>query len=144
VLTKDECGQVEEAFATALAGQLNPKTLVEVVFKAEANPILLELPLGTSPSDMASFVIQACLVSRWSRDPALLEMLLNYLVTTRGLGAFNVVLSRVRRREDPNPSVYDSTWLIGQRPFFDRQDFRRRVQRGGQRAADPPRVRGCG
>ena len=79
--------------------------------------------------DIASFVIQSCLLSRWRLDPSLLEMLLEYLVDRRGVGALDHVLQRVKRQIDPNPSVYDAAWLIGQRPFFDRQDFRQRVQR---------------
>jgi hypothetical protein len=130
VLTRDERDQVEEAFAIALAGQLNPRSLVQVIFKAEAAPILLGLPQGLDGArDMASFVVETCLMSRWTRDPALLDLLLDYLVRSRGIGALQVVLVRVRQRVDPNPSLYDSTWLIGQRPFFDRQDLRQRVQR---------------
>jgi hypothetical protein len=129
VLTRDERVEVELAFATALAGQMNPRALVEVVFKAEATPILLDLPsVVGAPQQMASFVVEACLVSRWTRDPALLDLLLEYLVTSRGIGALQTVLVRVRQRIDPNPTVYDSTWVIGQRPFFDRGDLRDRVQ----------------
>jgi hypothetical protein len=129
VLTTDERDQVEVEFATALAGQLNPRSLVEVVFKAEANPILLDLPPLAGARDIASFVIDACLMSRWTRNPALLDLLLEYLVTSRGIGALQVVLVRVREQVDPNPSVYDSTWVLGKRPFFGRRDLRKRVQR---------------
>jgi hypothetical protein len=129
VLTRDEREQVELAFATALAGQMNPKALVEVVFKAEANAILLDLPPAVGAKEIASFVVEACLVSRWTRDPALLDLLVDYLVMSRGIGALQVVLLRVRQHIDPNPSVYDSTWVIGQRPFFDRGDLRPHVQR---------------
>ena len=48
-------------------------------------------------------------------------MLLDYLVTTAGIGAFSPILTRVRQRVDPNPSIYDSAWLLGDSlPFFDR------------------------
>ena len=129
MLTRDERKQVELAFATALASQMNPKALVEIVFKAEATAILLDLPPVVGAEGIASFVVEACLASRWTQDPALLDLLLDYLVTSRGIGALQAVLVRVREGTDPNPSVYDSTWVIGQRPFFDRRDLRLRVQR---------------
>ena len=128
MLTRDEREQVESAFATALASQMNPNSLVTVVFKAEANAILLDLPPGVGAPGIASFVVEACLVSRWTQNPALLDLLLDYLVKSRGMGELQAVLLRVRQRIDPNPSVYDSTWVIGQRPFFDRGDLRSRAQ----------------
>lgn len=128
MLRKSERDQVEEAFAGALAAHANPRSLLEIVFKTEASPILLDLPPGALPWEIASFAIEACLTSRWTRDPALLDMLLAYLVTRRGEGAFQDILARVRQHVDPNPSVYDSAWLIGQRPFLDRWDFRQRVR----------------
>jgi hypothetical protein len=128
VLIKSARDQVEEAFARALATYASPNVLVEIVFKAEAPAILLDLSPGILPGDIASFVVGACLISRWTRDLALLDMLLEYLVTRRGEGVFQVILTRVRQHVDPNPSVYDSAWLIGQRPFFDRRDFRQRVR----------------
>jgi hypothetical protein len=128
VLTRDERRQVEEAFATALAGQMNPNSLVQVVFMAKASPILLDLPGGLGARELASFVVDACLVSRWTHDPTLLDLLLDYLITSRGVGALQPVLLRVREGVDPNPSVYGSTWVIGRRPFFDRGDLRLRVQ----------------
>jgi hypothetical protein len=129
VLTRDEREQVELAFATALSGQMNPKALVQVVFKAEADPILLDLPTAAvGHNEVASFIVEACLVSRWTHEPALLDLLLDYLITSRGIGVLQAVLLRVRQHIDPNPSVYNSTWVIGERPFFDRGDLRRRVQ----------------
>ena len=39
MLTRDERAEVERAFATALAGHMNEKALVQVVFRAEAMSI---------------------------------------------------------------------------------------------------------
>ena len=128
MLTKSEREQVEEEFASALAIRANPKSLINVVFTTEAGPILLDAP-SDLPKEIARHAVGACLVSRWTLRPSLLEMLLEYLVNTRGVGALNTVLVRVRQGIDPNRSVYDAAWLIGQRPFFDRQDFRLRVRR---------------
>src|SRR5262249_51713914 len=79
--------------------------------------------------EIAFTAIQTCLESRWTLDPSLLQMLLEYLVNARGVGAFDDILTRVRQRVDPNQSIYDAAWLVGRRPFFDRQDFRSRVRR---------------
>ena len=101
MLSKGERDQIEQEFASALAAQANPRTLVTVIFNVEANSILLNLPYGARPTEMASFVIDACLRSRWTLSPSLLEMLLEYLVNVRGEGALDAVLSRVRQRIDP-------------------------------------------
>jgi hypothetical protein len=129
VLTIDERAQVQQAFAEALASKANPPSLIRVVFLDEANSVLLNIPAGATPAEIASFAVTDCLLSRWTRDPSLLEMLLDYLVTTAGIGAFSQILTRVRHRVDPNPSIYDSAWLLGDsRPFFDRHDLRTRVR----------------
>ncbi len=138
MLTKDERRAVEAELAVAAAGLMDAKGLVTVVFKAEANRVLLELPL-TPPSadEFATHVVGYSLTSRWSCDPALLDLLLDYLVTTKGHGQFAPLLARVRRQEDPNPSPYDSSWLVTQRPFFDREDLRDRVRRLVEENARP-------
>lgn len=129
MLTSAERTQVVDAFAMAIAVQEH-RQLIGVVFSTEAPQILLSLPTGSStPQTLATLVVETCLASRWATDPALLALLLDYLVTARGIGALAVVLQRVRDRVDPNPSEYGSTWLIGRRPFFDRRTLRERVQR---------------
>jgi hypothetical protein len=130
VLTSAERTQVEDAFATAIAMQDQARQLISVIFRAESPQILLALPTSSStPRDLAAFVVETCLVSRWASTPALMDLLLDYLITARGIGALAVVQQRVRDQIDPNPSEYGSTWLIGQRPFFDRRTLRERVQR---------------
>jgi hypothetical protein len=66
------------------------------------------------PGDIASFTIAECRVSRWALDSSLLEMLLVYLVETRGVGSLDEVLARVRQHIDPNPTICDPAW--GNRP----------------------------
>ncbi len=100
MLSNSERDQIEQEFASALAARANPKSLVTFIFKAEANSILLDLPAGAPAMEIASFVIDACLQSRWTLNPSLLEMLLEYLVDVRGVGALDHVLSRVRQHID--------------------------------------------
>jgi hypothetical protein len=129
VLSKSERAQIEQELATALAAQSNPQSLLKVIFLGQADSILLQLPSGAMPREIAFTAIQVCLESRWTVDPSLLQMLLEYLIDNRGVGALDDILTRVRQRIDPNQSIYDVAWLIGRRPFFDRQDFRSRVRR---------------
>jgi hypothetical protein len=146
VLTCAERLEVQRAFAEALASQPNPQSLIETVFMSDAKTILLDLRSGGSPRDIAAFTLTACLVSRWVREPSLLEMLLEYLVEQRGRGDFGPMLNRVRQGEgqDPNASVYAATWLLGgSRPLFDRHGLRRQMRLliegdGGQRILHVP------
>jgi len=129
MLTCVERLDIERAFAEALASQPNPQSLIETIFLTEARSILLDLRFGGTARDIAAFTLTSCLLSRWSCSPALLEMLLEYLVTVKGHGAFGTILGRVQRRVDPNSSDYASSWLLdNSRPFFDRHDLRNHVQ----------------
>jgi hypothetical protein len=129
MLTKDERAAVESAFVMVLSGQTDARGLMPVIFKTEADGVLRELPPMMSSFDqMAGLLLDYSLLSRWSCQPALLDMLLDYLINTRGRGEFLPLLDRVRRREDPNPSAYDAAWLVTERPFFDRADLRIHVQ----------------
>ncbi len=127
MLTNSERAQIEEEFASWLAEQANPRSLVMVIFKSEADRILTPIPSGAPATEIAHWAVDSCLLSRWTLTPSLLEMLLKRLIDNRGVGALDAVLSRVTAGIDPNQSVYDEAWL-GQHPFFDRRDFRRRVQ----------------
>lgn len=146
MLTCAERREVELAFANALASQPNPQSLIETVFMGDANAILLDLRSGGSPRDIAAFTLTACLLSRWSLEPSLLEMLLDYLVDQRGRGDFGQMLNRVKQGEsqDPNASAYAATWLLGgSRPLFDRHGLRRQMRLlidgdGGQRILHVP------
>jgi hypothetical protein len=125
MLKKDERQQVEYAFALVAAGQMDAKSLVPVIFKTEASSILLQLPpMLASADEFASLVVDYSVISRWSCQPALLDLLLDYLINTKGYGEFATLLDRVRRKEDPNPNPYDAAWLVTERPFFDRDDLR--------------------
>lgn len=129
MLTNDERAEVQHALAEVLACRPDPQSLIKVVFLNEASSVLLDIPSGATPSDISAFTVNACLLSRWWRDPSLLEILLEYLITQQGFGSFKVILTRVQHRIDPNPSVYDSSWLLDDsRPFFDRHHLRKHVR----------------
>lgn len=129
MLTKDEYVTVQGALARTLASRYDPKSLIQVIFLTEADSILLGIPMAATAPDIAAFTLSACLRSRWTRDPSMLESLLDYLVDRAGFGVFGPILVRVRQRIDPNPSVYDSCWLLGDsRPFFDRHQLRGHIR----------------
>jgi hypothetical protein len=128
MLTRQEREDVQGLFADALAAQDVARDLLPQIFLNDAGPILLAVPPGTNKfSDIASFVITACLDSRWTKNPALLDLLITYLIDVRGQAQFVAIRTRVRQRIDPNPTLYDVAWMSGKRPFFDRGDFRNRV-----------------
>lgn len=129
MLTNDERYAVQRALARALMSRPDPQSLIRVIFLAEAESILFDIPAGSTPLEIAERTVTACVLSRWTYDVSLLERLLHYLVTHGldiGLGN---LLERVKRREDPNQSVYDAAWILDHsRPFFGRQELRRHVQ----------------
>jgi hypothetical protein len=102
------------------------KSLIRMIFGPEATPIL-RCATSTLSDEIAELTVNACLKSRWELNPSLLEMLLDDLVNKRG-AAFNDILKRVREHIDPNPSLYEETWLTGRHPFIDRREFRKHLQ----------------
>lgn len=125
MLTDDERSNVLRALARILASGPDPQSLIKVIFMAEADVILLDIPAGSTPQAIAESAVSACLRSRWTYDPPLLERLLGYLVTNALNIRLDEALDRVKRREDPNPSVYDAAWILDHsRPFFGRHELR--------------------
>jgi hypothetical protein len=130
VLTSPERADVEDAFAYALSVRDQTRTLIVSIFRTRSDAILLEMPIGSGTAEsVARFVVNACLASKWTCSPPLLDMLLEYLVTSLGRGDFAAVRERVLSGVDPNPTEYDATWLFAQRPFFDRTRLRDQVRR---------------
>ena len=130
MLTRDERAEVEAALVSALAARGQPRLLIPVIFTARADHEAIMVRTGSpDPLELAAYTLDECLRSRWARDPSLLESLLDYLVTREGIGQFDPILIRVRQRIDPNPSIYDSSWLLSDsRPFFDRHELRGHVR----------------
>ena len=127
MLTRSERNEVQEALAVVLMDSGNPKSLIRLIFGQEATPIL-RFATGILPDEIADLTVNACLKSRWELNPSLLEMLLDDLVNRRGAAAFKDVLKRVKEHVDPNPSLYEETWLAGRHPFIDRREFREHLQ----------------
>jgi hypothetical protein len=128
MLKLPEREQVEGLFADALSEQMNARDLLTTIFRAESGPILLTLPsTATQVGEIASFVVTSCLDSGWMKNPALLDLLLTFLIDRRGQAQLTDMRVRVRAKIDPNPTLYDANWMSGKRPFFDRGDFRNRV-----------------
>lgn len=129
MLTIPERQDVERETSIALAAQTNPKSHLQTIFLMETDEILAQLPLTiNSCNEYASHIMGSCLASRWVYDPSLLELLLNYLVDSRGLGRFVLIRNRVRRKEDPNPDPYGSKWLMKVHPFVDREVLREKAR----------------
>jgi hypothetical protein len=125
MLTRDERQQVQEALTAALAAELNPREAIKAVFLADGQQFVTALPTDLNSAERyAAFTIDLCLVSRWTRDPAWLDLLLGYLITNKGQGPLAPLLVRVRQKVDPNPSPYGAYWLVTERPFFDRSELR--------------------
>lgn len=144
MLTKDERNQVrgELGRAFSFAGYQRPQ--LTTIFLADVAEVVVVNDSG--PADAAEQVLATCLAKGWRDPPTLLEMLLKYLVDTRGIGYLNQILQRVRMgpSHDPNPPVYNVTWLFEEKPFFDRADLRRQVQALVEGTARPIlRVRPC-
>jgi hypothetical protein len=121
---------IEGKLASALAKQGNPKNLIQIIFATKADHEAILIGAGSSDERaLAARALDQCLLSRWSRDPSMLESLLEYLVDSEGNGALAPILLRVRQHIEP-PSVYDSSWLLSDsRPFFDRHQLRGHVRR---------------
>jgi hypothetical protein len=130
MLTMNERAEVERFLASALAMRGQPRLRIPVIFAAKADHEAILLKTGSSdPHELAAYTLDECLRSRWARDPSMLECLLEHLIDTEGIGALDHILLRVKQRIDPNPSVYDSSWLLSDsRPFFDRHQLRGHVR----------------
>jgi len=128
MLTTSERDQVEQSLLQALAFEGNPKSTIERIFGTKVALPIVSYVTSTQAPDIAAFTVKACLESRWTLDPSMLQVLLEYLITYRGAGELKDILPRVVKRIDPNPSPYDATWLADDLPFFDRRDFRKQVQ----------------
>jgi hypothetical protein len=123
----NERASIERMLAMALAMRGQPRLLVPVIFAAKADHegIMLGTHGSADPRVLAAYILDECLRSGWTRDPSLLESLLEYLIHSEGMGELDPILIRVRQRIDPNPNVYDSSWLLSNsRPFFDRHELR--------------------
>src|SRR3954451_25020370 len=113
VLTTNERYDVEELLAIAASGALDRVSVARAVFRAEADVFLRQAPVGSlQPDELARLIVAHSLASRWTCDPALLALVLDYLITTKGHGRLAPLLDRVRRKEDPNPDPYEAAWLM--------------------------------
>ena len=130
MLTRTERAEIETALVSALASRAQPRLIIPVIFPVRADHEAILVRTGSpDPLELAACTLDECLRSRWKRDPSMLESLLDYLVTREGIGQFDPILIRVRQRIDPNPSIYDSSWLLSDsRPFFDRHELRGHVR----------------
>src|SRR5213076_671019 len=87
----------------------NIRTFVKANFASEGGAILLSLPLDmSSVPDQAQWLVEHCLVSRWTHTPSLMEQLLSALVTLAGAGSLAPLRERVRQRIDPNPDLFQT------------------------------------
>lgn len=125
MLTQAERKLVEVELADVLAEQNDPRALISVIFGPGAKPLLRELPTSLNRADQyAEFTLDFCLRSRWKENPSMLELLLTRLVDFHGKGNLAQLRQRVRNRIDPNPDPFESTWVLADQPFFDRQKLR--------------------
>jgi hypothetical protein len=132
MLTPSEQKTVQEALAVALAEGGDVRAYVKATFAPRDVNILRDLPTNLTKSDeQATFILSACLDSRWPPPPelSLLELLLTALVTT-GDTALVPLRDRVRLGEsaDPNPDPVKTLWVRETMPFFSRDKLRPTVK----------------
>jgi hypothetical protein len=126
MLTTDERIQVIDELSDYAAPPNSIGVLVRSVFSIPADRTELgQLPLDlVTVTDQASWLVDACLSSRWRRSPSLLELLLTRLVNTAGKGALAPLLTRVQQKIDPNPDPFATFWVLAQQPFLSRPQLR--------------------
>ena len=125
MLTSDERTAVRNALMLAFSLRVDYRELVPVIFLGNAGEVLPRLPAIPGNDVDAERIITICLGSRWSREPALLSLLLDYLVDRQGHGELAAIRDRVAQLIDPNPDPYRARWLgTTRRPFFDRSALR--------------------
>jgi hypothetical protein len=138
MLLAEERKDLELEFSVVLAGQADFRPLCLTIFGPEATEMLRRIPLNVVHADQfAAHVVGYCLESRWSLQPSLLELLLGYLVATKGVGGLVPIRDRVHDGNDPNPDPYQAAWLEKVHPFFDRVDLRDSVRKLVQQNARP-------
>lgn len=99
--------------------------LITIVFSGPDRVALGNLPLNLNTvADQAVWVVDACLSSRWNRNPSLLEQLLTRLINQGGIGSLAPIRARVRNGVDPNPDPFQSLWVLADQPFLARGPLR--------------------
>jgi hypothetical protein len=130
VLTSDERAEVQRQLAAVLADADVPRNRIRDIVPESDEHRLILLSDGTNdPLPLARITLNACLQSRWSRNPPMLATLLKYLVDW-GVGSLALLRDEVaNQRVDPSLRVYQDTWLLdNSRPFFDRHDLRNKTR----------------
>jgi hypothetical protein len=125
MLTVDEYAIVVSEVADHLGPTGDVRTLISVTFTPNHKPILAALPTSLSNiGDQARWLVEYCLLSRWTLNPSLLESLLVRMVNIAGRGNLAPLRDRVRGHEDPNPDIFQTRWVLANQPFFDRKQIR--------------------
>jgi len=125
MLTRQERTDIIGALAQHLV-QTPIGTLITLVFSLPDRKELGEMPLTLIvPTDQATWIVDACMTSKWRRNPSLMELLLNRLANQPGMPDFSAVLARVKLKEDPNPDPFQSFWVMANQPFLARPDLRK-------------------
>jgi len=125
MLTKQEREELIAALAQHLV-QTPIGTLITLGFSLPERKELGEMPLNlTVASQQATWMVDACMTSKWRRDPSLIELLLNRLANQPGMPDFSAVLARIKLKDDPNPNPFTSFWVMANQPFLARPDLRK-------------------
>ena len=138
MLTREEFELILPEVADYLSDQVDLRALISIMFAPDHSPILQELPTNlTRIADQALWLLDYCRMSRWSRNPSLMERLLDRLVSQGGKGGLAPLRNRVRNGVDPNPNLFQSQWILANQPFFDRAGVRAKAQQLVEKAARP-------
>jgi|GEM_PF-6783567 len=125
MLTRDERIQVINDLSDHVGLTNTIGALITIVFSVSDRAELGNLPTDlNNVQDQATWVVDACLSSRWRLNPSLLELLLVRLTGQGGKGGLMPILVRVQRQEDPNPDPFQARWVLSNQPFLDRGPLR--------------------
>lgn len=128
MLTREERDRVIAELGDHVAPPNSIGNFIRITFVDAPDRVELgDLPLDLNRvSEQASWLVDACLSSRWRRSPSLLERVLDKLITAgKGGLEFPALLTRVQQKIDPNPDPFATFWVLAQQPFLSRPDLRK-------------------
>lgn len=124
MLTEDERKEVIAELGDYAAPPNSVGAFIRTVFSVQDRADLGDFPLDLpTVTDQSTWLVDACLLSRWRRTPSLLEQLLTALVA-RGKGPLQRLVTRVQQQIDPNPDPFNALWVRGHQPFLSRAQLR--------------------
>jgi hypothetical protein len=138
MLTHEERDWVNEDLAAHVGLTSTIGNFILITFPGPYKTELGSIPVNLSTiEDQATWVVDACLSSRWRLNPSLLASLLQKLVNQGGKGRLAPILTRVQAQEDPNPDPFLAQWVMANQPFLGRLPLRTAAKQVIENFAQP-------